>query len=411
MDKRVVVTGMGAVTPVGNDVPTFWNNLLAGKNGIDFITKFDTTQFKVKLAAEVKDFHPEDYMEKSLIRKTDLYCQYAMAAASQAMEDSGLAGKIEPERLGVFVSSGVGGMKTFMEECTKLNNIGPKRVSPFFIPKLISNIAAGNIAIQHNAQGPSMCIVTACATSATTIGEACRIIQHGDADAIIAGGAEATVNELAIAGFANCMALTTCEDPKRASIPFDKRRDGFVMGEGGAVLILEEYEHAVARGARIYGELCGYGNTNDAYHMTAPHPEGTGAANAIRIAVKEAGISPEEKLYINAHGTSTELNDKTETIAFKQALGEQAYRALISSTKSMTGHMLGATGAAEAIACLLALRDGVVPPTIGYEEPDPDCDLDYVPNTERKAELDCALSTNLGFGGHNVCLAFRRVRS
>ena len=409
MNKRVVVTGMGAVTPVGNDMHTFWDSLVSGKCGIGPITKFDASGFKVKLAAEVKDFHPGDYMEKPMIHKTDLYCQYAMAAAAQAVEDSGIAGKVAPERFGVYVGSGIGGMKTFIEECTKINEYGPRKVSPFFIPKLIANIASGHIAIRFNAQGPSLCIVTACATSAHAVGEAYRALQRGDADAMITGGAEATINKLAVAGFTNCMALTETEDPLRASIPFDKERSGFVMGEGGAILILEEYEHAAARGAKIYAELCGYGNTNDAYHMTAPCPDGTGAANAIRIAVKEAGITPDAKLYINAHGTSTTLNDKTETLAFKKALGDQARTAMISSTKSMTGHMLGATGAAEAMAGILALRTGMIPPTIGYCEPDPDCDLDYVPNKARKAEADFALSTNLGFGGHNACLVFRKA--
>ena len=409
MSRRVVVTGMGAITPVGNDVASFWEGLVTGKNGISPITKFDTTDYKVKIAAEVKDFHPEDYMEKPLIRKTDLFCQYAMAAASQAMEDSGIAGKVAPERLGVYVGSGIGGMATFIEECTKLNERGPKHVSPFFIPKLISNIASGHIAIAHQAKGPSMSIVTACSTSAHAVGEAYRAIQYGSADAMIAGGAEAVINGLALAGFTNCMALCTSNDPENASMPFDKRRSGFVMGEGGAILILEEYEHAVSRGAKIYGEICGYGNTNDAYHMTAPQPEGEGITEAIRLAVKEAGMPDDAKLYINAHGTSTPLNDKTETLAFKKVFGERARRIPVSSTKSMTGHMLGATGAAEAIACLLALQNGIVPPTIHYEEPDPECDLDYVPNTARKADLDFAISTNLGFGGHNACLAFRRA--
>ena len=409
MSRRVVVTGMGAVTPLGNDVASFWDGLISGKNGIDFITKFDTTDYKVKIAGEVKDFHPENYMEKTQIRKMDLFCQYAMVAAAQAMEDSGISGKVDPARLGVYVGSGIGGMSTFMEECTKLNERGPKHVSPFFIPKLISNIAPGHIAIAHQAKGPSMSMVTACSTSANTVGEAYRAIQYGAADAMIAGGSEAVINGLAIAGFTNMMALCTTNDPNNASMPFDKRRSGFVMGEGGAVLILEEYEHAVSRGAKIYGEICGYGNTNDAYHMTAPQPEGEGMTTAIRIAVKEAAIPADAKLYINAHGTSTPLNDKTETLAFKKALGEQAHTALISSSKSMTGHMLGATGAAEAIVCILALKNGIVPPTINYQEADPECDLDYVPNTARKADLDFAISTNLGFGGHNVCLAFRRV--
>ncbi len=409
MSRRVVVTGMGAVTPLGNDVASFWQGLVSGKNGVDFITKFDTADYKVKIAAEVKDFHPEDYMAKPLIHKTDLFCQYAMAAAAQAMDDSGISGKIEPERLGVYLGSGIGGMSTFIEECTKLNERGPKHVSPFFIPKLISNIAPGNVAIAHNAKGPSMSIVTACSTSANAVGEAYRAVQYGAADAMIAGGAEAVINGLAVAGFTNCMALCTTNDPQNASMPFDKRRSGFVMGEGGAVLILEEYGHAVSRGAKVYGEICGYGNTNDAYHMTAPQPEGEGITTAIRLAVKEAGIPADAKLYINAHGTSTPLNDKTETLAFKRALGKQARTALVSSTKSMTGHMLGATGAAEAIACLLALQNGVVPPTIHYQEPDPECDLDYVPNTARRADLDYAISTNLGFGGHNACLVFRRA--
>lgn len=409
MERRVVITGLGAVTPIGNDVPTFWENAVAGKNGIGPITKFDTTNSKVSIAAEVKDFNPLLYMEKPQVRKTDLFTQYALAAADQAMQDSGIAGKIDPERLGVYVGSGVGGMDTFVEEVTKLLNKGPKGVSPFFITKMITNIASGNIAIKHNAQGPSMCVVTACATSANAVGEAFRAIKHGYADAMIAGGAEATINEMAIAGFANCMALCTTNDPENASMPFDKRRSGFVMGEGSAVLILEEYEHAVQRGAKIYAEVCGYGNTNDAHHVTAPHPEAVGPANAVRQAMQEAGIPESAKLYINAHGTSTPLNDKTETLAFKKALGEERARQTpISSTKSMTGHMLGATGALEAIVCTLALQNGVVPPTIHYQEADPECDLDYVPNTARKVELEYALSTNLGFGGHNACLAFKK---
>lgn len=407
--KRVVVTGLGAVTPVGNDVSTTWNNLVAGKCGIDFITRFDTSDSKVNIAAEVKDFDPTLYMEKTEVRKTDLYAQYAMAAATQAMEDSGIAGNVEPERLGVYIGSGIGGMSTFIRDCNKVTESGPKRVSPFFIPMMIANIASGNVAIKYNAQGPSMAIVTACSTSANTIGEAYRAIKHSYADAMIAGGGEATINSLAVGGFANLQALSNSTDPKCASIPFDKRRDGFVMGEGGAVVILEEYEHAKQRGAKIYGEICGYGNTNDAYHMTAPQPEAIGITNAITMAAKEAGITPDAKLYINAHGTSTQLNDKTETIGFKKAFGDQARTALISSTKSMTGHMLGATGATEAIVCLLALQNGMVPPTIGYQEPDPDCDLDYVPNVARKAELDFALSTNLGFGGHNACLVFKKA--
>lgn len=411
MSNRVVVTGLGAITPVGNDVKTFWESLIAGKCGIAPITRFDSSECKVHVAAEVKDFHPADYMEKSMLRKTDLYAQYAMAAASQAMEDSGISGKVEPERLGVYIGSGIGGMDTFIEECEKLEKSGPKRISPFFIPKMISNIASGNIAVEFHAQGPSLCIVTACSTSANAIGEAYRAIKAGAADAMIAGGAEATVNALAIGGFANMMALSDSNDPDTACTPFDKRRSGFVMGEGGCVMILEEYDHAAARGAKIYGEICGYGNTNDAYHMTAPHPEAVGLTNAIRIAVKEAGVPDSAKIYANAHGTSTPMNDKTETLAYKNAFGERAYQLMLSSTKSMTGHMFGATGAAEVIASVLALENGILPPTIGYQVPDPDCDLDYIPNQARKVQCDYAISTNLGFGGHNACLVMKRMEA
>lgn len=410
--RRVVITGVGAVSPVGNTAEETWNSLITGKNGIGPITRFDTSDpaCKVKVAAEVKDFDPSLYMEKGEVRKTDLYAQYAMAAAVQAMKDSGIEGKVDSDRLGVYVGSGIGGMNTFVEECNKLEKSGMKRISPFFIPMMISNIAAGNIAIRFKAEGPSMCVTTACATSAHAVGEAFHTIRYGYADAMIAGGAEATINKLSIAGFTNCKALTTEEDPNRASIPFDKERSGFVMGEGGAILVLEEYEHAVARGAKIYAEIVGYGNTNDAYHMTAPHPEAKGAAKSIRLAVEEAGMPADACLYINAHGTSTPLNDKTETLAFKLALGEEAaHKAMVSSTKSMTGHMLGATGALETMACAYALRDGIVPPTINYREADPDCDLDYVPNEARKADIEYAISTNLGFGGHNACLVLKKI--
>lgn len=408
--NRVVVTGIGAVTPIGNDAKTTWEGMKAGKNGVGFITRFDPEEFKVKVAAEVKDFDPTLYMEKKEVRKTDLYTQYALAAAAQALEDSGISGSVEPERLGVYVGSGIGGMTTFIDNTKKLLDGGPKKVSPFFIPSMIANIAAGTIAIKHNAQGPSMCVVTACATSTNTIGEAFHAIRYGYADAMIAGGAEATLNELAIAGFTNCMALSTVNDPERASIPFDKRRDGFVLGEGAGILILEEYEHAKARNARIYAEIVGYGNTNDAYHMTAPRPDGKGASTAIRLALEEAGFDKEKNsLYLNAHGTSTELNDKGETKAVKDALGEKAYDIYVSSTKSMTGHMLGAAGAVEAIASVMALKEDVIPPTIGYQEPDPECDLNYVPNQAVEAKVDFAASTSLGFGGHNGCLVFKRL--
>ena len=406
--NRVVVTGMGVISPVGNTVQEFWANLIAGKIGIDFITRFDTTDFKVKIAAEVKNFDPGAYMEKGEIRKTDLFAQYAVAAAAQAMEDSGLAGKIDPDRFGVYIGSGTGGMNTFITECGKLDSLGPRRVSPHFIPMMISNMASGNIAIKYGAQGPCLPIVTACATATHSIGEAFRAIKHGYADAILAGGAEAAVNRLSMAGFTNCMALSTKNLPEESSIPFDKRRDGFVMGEGAGVLVLEEYEHAKARGAKIYAEVSGYGNTCDAYHVTAPHPEAQGGAKAITLALEEAGARHEEKIYINAHGTGTPMNDKAETLAIKAALGENAYKVAISSTKSMTGHMLGAAGAVEAIASVLALRDGMLPPTVGYREKDDDCDLDYVPNTARKQQMDVAVSTSLGFGGHNACIVFSR---
>ena len=410
--RRVVITGVGAVSPVGNTAEETWSSLIAGKSGIGPITHFDTSDpaCKVKLAAEVKDFDPALYMEKGDIRKSDLYSQYAMAAAVQAMQDSGLEGNIDSQRLGVYVGSGIGGMDTFVDQCNTLEQKGMKRISPFFIPMMISNMAAGNIAIRFKAKGPSMCVTTACATSAHAIGEAFHTIRYGYADAMIAGGAEATINKLSIAGFTNCKALSTTEDPNRASIPFDKERNGFVMGEGGAILVLEEYEHAKARGAKIYAEIVGYGNTNDAYHMTAPEPNAEGSAKSIELAVKEAGMPADAVLYINAHGTSTPLNDKTETLAIKKALGEEvAHKAMVSSTKSMTGHMLGATGALEAMACAYALRDGIVPPTINYREPDPECDLDYVPNEARKADIEYAITTNLGFGGHNACLVLKKI--
>ena len=406
--RRVVVTGLGAITPVGNDVPTFWASLVAGKNGIGPITRFDTTDFKAKLAAEVKGFDPNLYMEKAELRKSDLFTQYGVAAAVQAVNDSGILDKVAPERLGVYVGSGIGGITTFTEEVIKLHERGPRRVSPLFIPTMIANMAAGTIAIKFHAQGPCVPVTTACATGSTAIGEAYRAIKGGYADAIIAGGTEAAVGPTGVAGFINCMALSSSTDPEAASIPFDKRRNGFVMGEGAGVLILEEYEHAKARGAKIYAEMGGYGSTCDAYHMTAPDPEAGGAARAIKDAVREAGMEGETKVYFNAHGTSTPLNDKSETLAIKKAFGDDAYKILISSTKSMTGHMLGATGGVEAIASILALREGVVPPTIGLKEPDPDCDLDYVPLVARKAEIKLALSVNLGFGGHNACLAFKK---
>ena len=405
--RRVVITGIGAVTPVGNDIETMWDSLVNGKNGIDYIKSFDTEKLKVKVAAEVKDFDPTKYIEKKELRKTDLFCKYAIAAACQAVEDSGIIGTIEDEKLGVYVGSGTGGMHTFFTQCE--NMIAEKKISPFFIPMMIGNMAAGLIAIRFSAKGPCLPVVTACATSTHAVGEAFHAIKNGYADAIITGGAEAAITPLAIAGFSSCMALSTRNDPNSSSIPFDKRRDGFVMGEGAGILVLEEYEHAVARGAKIYAEVAGYGNTCDAHHVTAPDPEAAGAARCVEIALKEAGITDDDTLYINAHGTSTPANDKTETAAFKRALGEKAYDAYISSTKSMTGHMLGATGAVEAIVAALAVKNGIVPPTIGLEEPDPECDLNYVPNKAVEAPLTAAASTTFGFGGHNACIALKKV--
>ena len=407
--RKVVITGMGAISPVGNNVHDMWESLKAGKCGIGPITKFDTADYKVKIAAEVRDFDPRQYMEKLDVLHSDYYTQLAVAAAVQAVEESGIIGAVAPERIGAYIGTGIGGIGTFMAEHKKLLERGPKKVSPYFIPMMIANMAAGTIAIRYGCKGPAMPMVTACASGSNAIGEALRVIRHGYADAMIAGGAEATVNQLSLAGFTNMQALSTAEDPLQASLPFDVRRSGFVMGEGAGVLILEEYEHAKARGAKIYAEVCGYGSTCDAYHMTAPQPEGEGGAAAIAAALREAETDT-DKIYINAHGTGTPMNDKIETLAIKKALGEErARRALISSTKSMTGHMLGAAGAVEAIVATLALTEGIVPPTIGLEQPDPECDLDYVPLTARKAELELALSTSLGFGGHNACLAFKKV--
>lgn len=414
MNRRVVVTGTGVVSPVGNNTETFWKNLLEGVCGIDFITAFPTDDLPVKIAGAVKDFSPADYeIETPFARKQDKFTVYAVAAAWQAMKESGLVaaedgGNIDPFRLGVYVGSGIGGFNTQVRETVKLINEGAKWVSPLFIPTMISNIAAGNIAIRNNACGPCLPVVTACATSTHTIGEAFRAIRHGYADAIIAGGSEAAIIPLGIAGFANAKALSRAEDPKYASLPFNKNRGGFVMAEGAAMLVLEEYEHAVARGAEIIAEVCGYGNTCDAHHVTAPRPDGKTQSAAIRMALDEAGYTSDDVLYINAHGTGTALNDTSETAAFKLALGEDAYKAHISSTKGTTGHMLGAAGGVEAVATVLALKNGVVPPTINLDEADPECDLNYTPNKPVKAELTIGISDSLGFGGHNGCVAFRK---
>lgn len=409
--RRVVVTGLGAVNAIGNDVPTVWENLIAGKHGIAPITRFDLTDFRATLAAEVKDFDPLLYMDRSEVRRHDLYIQYAIAAAGQAFADSGIEGTVDPKRMGCYFSSGIGGMGTMIEEYQKLLSKGPRRVSPYTITNMMGNAGAGFVAIKHNCKGPCMDIATACASSTHAVGEAYRNILHGYSDAMVAGGAEATVNPLAAAGFINCQALCTSEDPDRASIPFDKERNGFVMGEGAAALILEEYEHAKARGAKIYAEIVGYGSTCDAHHITAPDPEGEGGGDAIAQALEGLGAYDPSRVYVNAHGTSTPMNDKIETIAIKRAFGEEnAYKLMVSSTKGATGHMLGAAGATEAVISVLALANDTVPPTLGYKVPDPECDLDIVPNAARKAELDAVLSTSLGFGGHNGCLAFRKVR-
>ena len=416
MNRRVVVTGMGVITPVGNDVQTYWKNLLDGVCGIDFITSIPTDDLPVKIAGEVKDFNPADYgIEPPFARKQDKFTVYAVAASWQAVRQSGLKsgedGNIDPYRLGVYVGSGIGGFATQVRETEKLIKEGAKWVSPLFIPTMISNIAAGNIAIRNNACGPCLPVVTACATSTHAIGEAYRAIKHGYADAVITGGAEAAIIPLGIAGFANAKALSRSEDPKYASLPFNRNRGGFVMAEGAAMLVLEEYEHAVARGAEILAEVCGYGNTCDAHHVTAPRPDGLTQAAAIRQALDEAGYDSDDVLYINAHGTGTALNDVSETAAFKIALGEDAYKAHISSTKGSTGHLLGAAGAAEAVAAILALRDGIVPPTANLDEIDPECDLDYTPNRAVKADLTIAISDSLGFGGHNGCVAFRKYNN
>lgn len=409
MEKRVVITGMGAITPIGNDVETLWNNLLNGVCGIDYITRIDSTDLPVKIAAEVKNFNPEQQgVDASFARRNDLFSIYAMAAAVEAMK--GNEGCFDPERLGVYVGSGEGGFDTILREIIKWKDQGAKWVSPLLIPSMISNIASGNIAIRFNASGVCVPIVTACATGTHSIGEAYRAIKHGYADAIIAGGSEAAVNPISIAGFANCKALTRAEDPLQASLPFDKRRAGFVLGEGAGVILLEEYEHAKARGAKMYAEVCGYGNTCDAHHITAPHPEGKQAARAIKMALEEAKYNDSDVLHINTHGTGTPLNDSSETAAIKTALGEErARKAYLNSTKSMTGHLLGAAGGVEIIATALALHHGIVPPTIGLNDPDPICDLNYTPNKAQKVDLTIAISESLGFGGHNACTALRKI--
>lgn len=413
MEQRVVITGAGAVSPLGNTALATWAAMCAGVCGVGKITHFDTEGFAVKVAAEVKGFDASAYLGKREAKHLDPCVQFALAASDEAMRDAGLdeAGAIDHERLGVYVGSGVGGMGTLVDNVLTINDRGPRRASPYMIAMMISNMAAGNIAIRHRALGPTLPVVTACATSAHAIGEAFRAVKHGYADAIIAGGTEAAIIPEAVAGFAACRALSTNPDPATACRPFDARRDGFVMGEGACVLVLESMEHAERRGAHVYAEVVGYGNTDDAYHITSPDPKAAGIARAISLAVAEGGVRVAEGLYINAHGTSTKLNDSSETLGIKRALGEDAARtAHISSTKSMTGHMIGATGAIEAMACAMALEHGIVPPTINYETPDPACDLDYTPNRAVRADLAWAISTNLGFGGHNAALALRRYQ-
>ena len=409
--KRVVITGMGAVTPLGLDVDVTWNNMLKGVNAIGPITRFDTTGHKAKLAAEIKDFPTDKYFEKLEARKLDLFSQYGIVAATEAIKDSGLDSSvnIKPERFGVYVGSGVGGLGTIDEQYRAMIDKGVGRISAATIPMLIVNILTAHIAIKYNAKGVNVPIVTACATGAHAIGEAFIAIRAGLADAIVAGGSEACINQMAIAGFANMMALSLSDDANAASLPFDARRKGFVMGEGAGVIVLEEMEHAKARGAKIYCEIVGYGNTCDAFHITAPEADAGGLIRAINLGLDQGGVARDEKVYFNAHGTGTEFNDKAETIAIKQVFGEHAKNVVISSTKSMTGHMLGATGAVEAIVAVKALVEGKVPPTINLNEACADCDLDYTPNKMRKYQADVAVTTNLGFGGHNVALVFKKV--
>ena len=403
--NKVVITGLGVVTPVGNSVKTMWENLIAGRHGIGQITKFDHTGFKASLAAEVRDFDPLDYMEKAEARRLDLYSQYAIVAAEQAVRDSKISDFVEPGRFMVCFGSGIGGIATFENEHEKLLGGGSRKVSPLYIPMMIGNLAAGNIAIRFGAKGSCVPVVTACATGADAVGQAYRAIKHGYAEAAIAGGSEAAITPMGVAGFTNMTALSLSTDPDAASLPFDKRRNGFIIGEGAGALILEKYEHAMRRGATIYASVAGYGATCDAHHITAPSPDGEESARAIAEAYHEAG-SPGGTIYINAHGTGTPLNDAAETRAIKTAFNNLTHNIIISSTKSMTGHMLGATGAVEAVISVMALTEGVIPPTIGLLEPDPECDLDYTPLTARKVSPELVMSVSLGFGGHNACIAF-----
>lgn len=409
MKKRVVVTGIGAISPVGNDAKTSWENVLAGKSGIGPLTRLNPDDFSAKVAAEVKDFDVEKYVERKEARKMDRFTHYALAAALMAVEDANL--KIDEsnaDQIGVWIGSGIGGMETFEKQFETFQKRGYRRVSPFFVPMMIPDMAAGQVSIYLGAKGVNSCTVTACATGTNSIGDAFKVIQRGDASAMVAGGAEAPISQMAVAGFCANTALTTNPDPNTASRPFDLNRDGFVIGEGAGILILEELEHAVKRGAKIYAEIVGYGSTGDAHHITAPAPGGEGGARAMKIAIEDGGLTPEDFDYINAHGTSTPYNDKYETMAIKEVFGGHAYKLGVSSTKSMTGHLLGAAGGLEAIFSVLAIKEGIMPPTMNYETPDPDCDLDYVANEARKANIRAALSNSLGFGGHNATIAFKK---
>lgn len=406
--RRVVVTGLGVISPVGNTVEACWNSLKSGVHGIGPITLFDTTDYKTKIAAEVKDFDPRAYMDKTEVLRSDAFSQYGVAAACQAVEESGVIGTLPPERVAVYFGSGIGGIRTFTEEHNKLLARGPKRVSPYFIPMLIANMAAGMIAIRFNCRGAAMPSVTACASGTNAIGEAMRAIRHGYADAVITGGSEAAITECGVAGFINMQALSTSEDPNAACLPFDKRRGGFVIGEGGAALVLEEYEHAVKRGAKIYGEVCGYGATCDAFHITSPAEDGSGAARAMENAIKDAGMAAEDIDYVNAHGTSTHHNDLFETKAIRLALGDHAEKVKINSTKSMIGHLLGAAGGVEFITCVKSIQDGFVHATAGLEKPGEGCDLDYTMGDGVSMNVDVAISNSLGFGGHNASLIVKK---
>ncbi len=413
MKRRVVITGAGAVTPIGNDAATFWQNLLAGKSGIARVTAFDPSDYPTQIAGEVKNFNPEDFMDKKEVRRTDRFVQFALAAAKMAVRDANL--NITPdiaERVGVYIGSGIGGLTTWEEQHVVLLEKGPRRVSPFFIPMLIANMASGLTSIELGAKGPTSSAITACATGTNSIGDAFKLIQHGHADVMITGGAEATIRPMAFAGFCSAKAMSTRNDePTKASRPFDKDRDGFVMGEGAGVLVLEELEHALKRGATIIAEVIGYGMSADAHHITAPSPGGEGAARCMKNALNDAGVDPAAVDYINAHGTSTDVGDIAETMAIKSVFGEHAYKLAVSSTKSMTGHLLGATGGIEAIATAYAIRDQILPPTINLETPDPECDLDYVPNEARPAKVDVAMSNTFGFGGHNATIVLKRYQA